>query len=269
MNLNITLNQKYKSFEQGFNVQLSGNLIILSGINGTGKSQLIDIISQREGYGSRKPIQAIVEIDGKSISRYDISRRSFKENVNVPELTQSSTDIVRNHRDQVWSAYSNYTLDFNNENLWDYKESCQRAKDILIKEYGEDKFKSKLITQINLQETLPSDFIWKSDDIFTNFVGELFFNYTIEIYHAQAEAGKNATKFDISSFPTPPWSQLNDLFLKLGFEYRFKQNYFVGKGFQINEQPFLYQLKKDGQIDESERRKLADLSEGEKARNNH
>ena len=57
---------------------------------------------------------------------------------------------------------------------------------------------------------------------------------------------------------------MNDLFSELGFEYRFKDNYYV-RGLQINEQPCLYQIQNQGSIDENEQRKLADLSDGEKA----
>lgn len=262
--LAIQLNQDYKSFKNGFNYSFSGDLIILSGVNGSGKSQLVDIISQREGYGSKKPISAIITLNDRQIARDDILRRSFKENVNVPELTYAGTETVRSHKDQVWNAYNNYRLDHNNENLWDYKESCEKSKKILIEEFGEEKFNSGRITQTDLRDKLPADFVWKSDDVFTNFIGELFFNYAVDVNDAEAEAGRSGNKFDPSSLPTPPWKQLNSLFLDLGFEYRFKENFFV-KSLQINEQPNLYQVKGDGTIDENEQRKLADLSDGEKA----
>lgn len=134
----------------------------------------------------------------------------------------------------------------------------------MIEKYGEQKFNNNQITETELKDALPLDFVWKSDDIFTNFIGELFFNYAVEVYDAQAKAGKLGKKFNPSLLFTPPWKQLNDLFSDLGFEYRFKDDYFV-TSFQINEQPRLYQVKSSGAIDESESRKLADLSDGEKA----
>ncbi len=263
--ITIQLNQKYKSFNNGFTATFEGDLIILSGVNGSGKSQLIDIISQRESHGSKKSINVNVLLNQAKITRNDILRRSFKENVNVPELTPAGTETVKSHKDQAWNAYHNYRLNYENENLWDYKESCEYAKKILLSKFDGQKFSSGQILQTEFTETLPNDFVWKSDDIFTNFIGELFFNYSTELYDAQAEAGRNGKPFDISVFATPPWKQLNELFSDLNFEYRFKDEYHIVKGFQLNEQPSLYQIKGDGVIDENERRRLADLSDGEKA----
>ena len=262
--LSIQLNQKYKSFFSGFSYDLEGDLVILSGVNGSGKSQLIDVVSQRESHGNRKAISAIIKLDDQQITRDDILRRSFKENINIPDLTHAGTETITSHKNNAWNAYNNYLLNYNDEHLWDYKESSVRAKQILIDKYGEQKFNSKQITQIDFKDVLPADFIWKSDDIFTNFIGELFFNYALDVYDAKARAGEDGKKFDPKSLSTPPWAQLNDLFTKLGFEYRFKGNYFV-KSLQINEQPCLYQVKNDGSVDENEPRKLADLSDGEKA----
>src|SRR3989339_118397 len=245
----VQLNQDYKSFKNGFNYSFNGDLIILSGVNGSGKSQLVDIVSQREGYGSKKPIAATITLDDKQITLNDVLRRSFKENVNVPELTHAGTETVRSHKDQVWNAYNSYRLNYTNENLWDYKKSCEKSKKILIEKFGEEKFNSGRITQTDLHDKLPTDFVWKSDDVFTNFIGELFFNYAVDVYDAEAEAGRSGNKLDSTSLPIPPWKQLNSLFFDLGFEYRFKENFFV-KSLQINEQPNLYQVKGDGTIDE-------------------
>jgi ABC-type lipoprotein export system ATPase subunit len=41
---NITLNEDCKSFKNDFTKELEGDLIILSGVNGSGKSQLMNII---------------------------------------------------------------------------------------------------------------------------------------------------------------------------------------------------------------------------------
>ncbi len=262
--LSITLTQNYKSFKNGFIANLKGDLIILSGINGSGKSQLIDIIAQRESHGNRKVISAAIKLDDAPITRDDILRRSFKENVNVPELTHAGTETITSHKNNAWSAYMNYLLDYNDEHLWDYKESSERAKKILVRKYEEQKFNKKQITQTELQDTLPSDFVWKSDDIFTNFIGESFFNYALDVYDAKAKSGEVGTRFNPSTLSEPPWKQLNDLFSTLGFEYRFKNDYFV-KNLQINEQPLLFQVKNDGTIDIGESRKLVDLSDGEKA----
>lgn len=260
----INLNQDYKSFKTGFSYSFHGDLILLSGVNGSGKSQLIDILSQRESRGNRKTINAEIFLDDQKITRNDILKRSFKDNINVPELTHAGTETVRSHQDQAWNAYHNYLLNPNDEHLWDYVTSCDEAKKLLIDKFGIEKFNSRQLQQNEVRDALPTNFVWKSDDIFTNFIGELFFNYASDVYDAEAEAGKSGVKFDSTSLPEPPWKQLNSLFSELGFDYKFKDNYFVKK-FQINEQPTLFQKKDDGTIDQNQERKLADLSDGEKA----
>lgn len=262
--LSIKLNQKYRSFESGFAGEFEGDLIIFSGVNGSGKSQLISIISQRDDHNKKQSIAATIILDQVPVIRDEIIRRSFKDNVSVPELTHAGTETIANHKNNAWNAYYNYLLNHNDQNLWDYNKSCKRAKNILIEKYGEQKFNNKQIVQTELKDALPSDFVWKSDDIFANFIGELFFNYALDVYDAQAKAGREGTAFNADILLTPPWKQLNDLFTELGFEYRFKENYFV-QSLQINEQPCLSPIKNDKTINENEPRKLADLSDGEKA----
>lgn len=42
--LEIQLSQKYRSFQNNFKTILEGDLVILSGVNGSGETQLFDII---------------------------------------------------------------------------------------------------------------------------------------------------------------------------------------------------------------------------------
>ena len=64
--ISLQLNQDYKSFQNGFNATFEGNLIILSGINGSGKSQLMNIISQKVVRGKKEVISASVILDDKT-----------------------------------------------------------------------------------------------------------------------------------------------------------------------------------------------------------
>lgn len=265
--LEIQLNQVFKSFPNGFKTTLEGGLIILSGVNGSGKSQLMDVISQRDSYGNREIISASVTLDGTKIEHTDILLRSFKQNINIPDLTHAGTQTVNSHKGQVWNAYYSYILDYNRKELWDYKESCVKAKKILLDHFGAEKFNNKKIEQQELQSTIPSDFVWKSSDVFTNSIGELFYNHALNVYHINSEIGQKALageKFEKPTLTEAPWKQLNDLFGLLSLEYRFKDNYFLDR-LEINEQPSLYQVNTGGTIDPSKKRKLADLSDGEKA----
>ncbi|MDR1832510.1 MAG: ABC transporter ATP-binding protein, partial [Fusobacteriaceae bacterium] len=59
--ISITLNQDYKSFKNGFHQELEGDLIILSGVNGSGKSQLMNIIY---GFQNDSVINRNILLDG-------------------------------------------------------------------------------------------------------------------------------------------------------------------------------------------------------------
>lgn len=77
--ISIKLNEKYKSFEKGFERELEGDLIVLTGVNGSGKSQLLDIIRT-------------LQVDNRSINSIIIavelfSARQNRENSGVTKLT--------------------------------------------------------------------------------------------------------------------------------------------------------------------------------------
>jgi len=79
-NLSITLNQDYKSFKGGFSSKIEGELIILSGVNGSGKSQIMDIVRQTDAVG--RTIDATIIVDETTIIKNNIIYKSFKDNIN-------------------------------------------------------------------------------------------------------------------------------------------------------------------------------------------
>lgn len=82
---------------------------------------------------------------------------------------------------------------------------------MLIEKYGEQRFRNRQITEQEFHEALPLNFIWKTNDIFTNFISDLFFNYAMDGYDAKAEAGENGSKFDSSVLPAASWTQLQKI----------------------------------------------------------
>ena len=70
--LSIKLNKKHKSFDKDFQYVLEGDLILLSGVNGGGKSQIIDIINGQQGRNANQKIESSITIDGENISTHDI-----------------------------------------------------------------------------------------------------------------------------------------------------------------------------------------------------
>ncbi len=262
--INIVLNEKYKSFDTNFETELEGDLIILSGINGSGKSQLMNIIYGKgdinTNNGRKKDISNAISIDGISIIYSNIEFKSFKDNINIPEIIKSSSTVINGSVDQAYQYYKSYGLSsLQNPQYKDTSELLIKLLGGLYhpekKDIPEDVFK-KIIRD--------NKFIWKSDDQFTDFIGNLFYIHATEIADGQQNAGKiDGPAFDPSTLGLAPWTELNELFKILKIDYRFKDNYDV-KFAELIETPLLFQIDSGGKIIETESRQLIDLSDGEK-----
>lgn len=262
--LHLKLNQAYKSFKVDFEQDFLGDLIVLSGVNGSGKTQLIDIIKGHISNDLNKKINRAISLDGVHIDDTVIAHKSFRDYSSIGELTGAQVGNLSAARDSIFSWYTSYRLDFNSASAHGYRDTVKRAKALLITKYGEEKFNTGTLTRDEIKDAIPRDFVLYQDDIFTNKVGEVFFNYVSLVHNKQAEAGGNGTRFDATTLPIAPWKELNDLFAKLNFGYRFK-DFYQRVNDEISEQPAIYAVKEDGAIDLAQQRSLSDLSDGEKA----
>lgn len=263
--ISITLNEKYKSFEQGFTAILRGNLIILSGINGSGKSQLINIIKGREQGDPEKGmghigINSNVLINGEVLDPKKIEYRSFKDNINLPEVVKSTSAISTSAVDQAYNLFTQRSLD--PVKRPNFASSCIQANLILKEKYGQV---DQTISELDFKTILrKNNFIWRNEDQFSDIIGVIFYNHAMAIAQGQQEAGKNAgPAFDPISIGIAPWTELNNLFNDLKLDYRFKDNYEMFHA-ELDETPSLYSIDEKGVIIENEKRTLKDLSDGEK-----
>lgn len=264
--IKIQLNEKFKSFEVGFKTELEGNLIILSGVNGSGKSQLMSIIYGDKGInphtGQRsKDLNRIITIDGNEINWKNIELRTFKDNISLPEIIKSSSHSFNTAVDQAYNDYKSNGLNpLYNAN---FSSSIEKAQKILGDIYDpntrnitEDKFKTIL---------RDANYIWEQDDVFTDTIGNVFFSHASKIAQGQQNAGKkDGPAFDPLTLGIAPWNELNELFKILNIEYKFKDNFEIKHG-DLTETPRLFQIDSIGNLIEEESRHLKDLSDGEKA----
>ena len=84
--LELRLSQDYKSFPNGFNTVLKGELVILSGVNGSGKTQLFDIIRGFHSGNRANVINHNLQIDGVMITSDQITHRSIRDLAGTPFL---------------------------------------------------------------------------------------------------------------------------------------------------------------------------------------
>jgi ABC-type cobalamin/Fe3+-siderophores transport system ATPase subunit len=168
--LTVQLNQLYKSFENGFQTTLEGDLVILSGVNGSGKSQIINIIS-----GFDQNIASVIKINGIEIRKEDVDFRSFKENIGISEITELSTGTNFDSANNAWICYKSYGLNASDPIVSQFSESCAEAKKILLQKFSEQELCVSGIKEPDFKTTLQNaGFVWRSGDKFTNTIGEMF-----------------------------------------------------------------------------------------------
>jgi len=261
--LEIQLNQEYRSFQNNFKTTLEGDLVILSGVNGSGKTQLFDIIRGFQKESRAAKVSRSVQIDGAPITEDHIAHRSIRDYANVSELTQGSARIIEDQLNNLWQWYQQYNLNPGANQVGPYIDACKRARELLVEKITEDRFNKKDILRDDFNAIF-EDFVLYQDDIFTNKIGEIFFRFTTDREQKIIDAYNSKIQFDEETLPPTPWARLNELLDKLKFGYKFKNNY-KNRNHALSEQPALFTVNSDGIINESERRTLQDLSDGEKA----
>lgn len=277
--LNIELKQNYKQFKAGSKYILEGDLIILSGINGSGKSQLIDILDRFQPTTQRissnvelkkHMIDAVIDIDGDKLERTDIFKRTFKENTDIKNTILPIPKNSLWNREEAWKTLSDYNL-WNND-ASEYSKSKAMVMKIL-KSHDISPIwtmtsvvNHKLnISKEQFEEILPDDFIWEKDDLFSNRIENLFFEFAAKRHDEQARLGRKNGGFDNDKYiENAPWTILNNIFEVLKFNYRFKRDYEFETP-NLKEIPMIYPVLNKGTIDEQSPRELSDLSDGEKS----
>ena len=289
--LEIDILKEYKSFKEGTHYSLVGDLIILSGINGSGKSQLLSIIANDTGnrgfnsaWGNPANNQKIISRNllqtdegAEPTTLEEVLLFSFRDNISLGnEFGSFSITCKQDYASAAWDYYCNNIVSSDNSfTSTRRKERFENGSLIfqdngtkhpswrsiiqlvqLIKEYypGEKAFH---LTQEELNAILPPSFIWRDENDIISQVGNLFYLACCERADQQIECSKSTDIFDNDEWlKTAPWTVLNQLFEDLAFKYRFKADYSYSTPI-MEENP---QLRDNTGI-----RSLMDLSDGEKA----
>ena len=142
-NIKIKFKQEYKSFKKDSEYEFEGRLNILSGINGAGKSQLLDCI---------KNDITNVYIDGIKILNRNIAKYSFRDNISLPSFGSYDYNITRQYNSCIINIYRNYISLYNQ-----YNQHKQNGSRFFEMNYGlpnDVSFDSFLETVINASITL-------------------------------------------------------------------------------------------------------------------
>ena len=126
--LEIKIIEEYKSYMSDTCYSITGDLVVLSGINGSGKSQLLKIIANNGNEKINRTINQILE-DGTSIQIENVLLYSFRDNIDLGnELGQFSVTFRNSNIDNAWNFYSQ-NLKYSKGDDWQNNKKTQRYKD--------------------------------------------------------------------------------------------------------------------------------------------
>ena len=235
--LKIEILNQYKLYQKDTVYDLEGDLILLSGVNGSGKSQLLNIISRvSSGKVERKITQMEDENREKVIN--NILLLSFRDNISLGnDFGHFLIDYWQSYATSAWEFY-NRNIKHVDNNILDRAKTEKFEKGTLI--YDDRGIKNvswrsilRLVELINdkyegnerfnlskeeIEKVLPTDFIWRNENDIIQQVGNLFYIACCDRVNKQIECSKSPKVFDNNEWlKTAPWTILNDLFEKINF----------------------------------------------------
>ena len=274
--IEVNIVDDFKAYKKGTKYSLEGELVILSGINGSGKSQLLKIIANNSKEHINREV-ILRDGDGNSVLLENIFLISFRDNIDLgDDFGNFSVTFQKNNAQMAWEFYRNNikhinssfqdasrtkkfkegTLIFDNKGIKNSSwRSIVKLVDLINKNYEGDKVFN--LSQFELEKIIPVDFIWRNENDLIELVGNLFYMACCERVDRQIACSETTEIFNNEEWlKTAPWTILNKLFADLKFKYRFKQDYSFNTPY-MEENP---KLRMDNSI-----RGLNDLSDGEKA----
>ena len=276
----IQFTMDYKSFKINTKYLLNGKLIIISGINGSGKSQLLESIMGN---------QTNVYINKCILSKKNIAMYSFRDNISLPTFGNYSYEIISAINNGIISFYNNMKYYYKVHNKDTFRDYCIQNLEIGISLKGNN-FNQNINKKVSASSIAKIfDYIYDStSEIWLNYTSEEVLNripndfiikfegeeiegitriFTEAVRSRAKERDKFADlneKFDNNKWlKNAPWTEINNLFEKMHFNYRFAEdfNYEIPN---LKNPPVLYAYEKEV-INRREIRQLNDLSDGEKA----
>jgi ABC-type multidrug transport system ATPase subunit len=277
MTIKFRFDEKYKSFEKGYEFELEGKLMIISGLNGSGKSHLLEYL---KGDKSKDMLLRNVLFDNESLrpemviikdvrDASDISHPNAS-GVNRHWLLEELYSVIK-EKDAYLSMAKLQAFSINPDSylggsfgggrgsslkdvIAKYKSTLPEIKDAITNFIELDPNKGE-ISETEFKTIFQNSDLLLDDDVFLLQMDATFTDYLIaendlegkiwgEIRLIQADyASTKLTPEDriikerevddlteqMKNFKNEraPWKKLNSLFEKLGFDYRFKEEYLL------------------------------------------
>lgn len=299
--IKIKFNQDYKSFKKDSEYILNGQLIVLSGINGAGKSQLLESIQQEF---------TDIYINNNKISHKNILKYSFRDNIKLPTFGAYDYNVVKNSNSAIVNIYNDLKNLYNNyintkKNYPnDYERMLGINKGTTFEEYCINSIDASILlkskknnfnqTSVNKQiskttivqiinslydsttenwlnltneeifQKIPDDFIIKFENDEVEGITRVFTEAARLRFLERNKYADTTEKFNNEEWlKKAPWTEINNLFEKLHFNYRFANDYEYEIPY-LKEEPKLY-VYENNQLNKLKVRDINDLSDGEKA----
>lgn len=297
--IKIKFIEDFKSFKKDSEYVFNGQLIVLSGINGAGKSQLLESIKQQI---------TNIYINGIKISHNNILKYSFRDNITLPtfgtydyDVTKNTNNAIINIYNNLKSLYNNY-INSKNNNPDNYEIQLGISKGTTFEEYcanniglsitlKKDNFnrasinkqisKATIIQIINsiydsnndnwlnlsneeVFQKIPNDLVVKFEDDEIEGITRIFTEAARLRFLERNKYADTTQKFDNEKWlKKAPWTEINNLFEKLHFNYRFATDYEYDIPY-LKEEPRLFAFE-NNEVNKLKVRNINDLSDGEKA----
>ncbi len=229
----VKIQHDRKSFKQGDEVSLEGPLVVMTGLNGAGKSHFFECI--KETFGAARTPYSQVFIDNILVSKKKIVLKSFKDILAVTSISQSTPANYNALKSQIWNLYDQIkTRRTTVERL--ETQNHDNAAGVIFSRLGNNFSLSKEQLDEKLDDYEDLIEIWQPDDHFnqTN-LADLFVSYLRDRdNYLKDNAGQRVqVKQAFEKLNLAPWSKINNTFEKLGFEYKFNDEYELTKGGEI------------------------------------
>lgn len=228
MTMNIKFEGKYKSIEKVEWMNIP-KLSVITGKNGSGKSQLLDIIKSgiiKKWENTLNPPSTFAEISGVEFRSEDLV--FLKGEWALNNLGAIGLKNVQQEREQLYNEFSSRQNNLRGLNAESIKQQRARYKknpdhtalldffDDLIEEH--QLFNGKTLAKDDFLNIIPNNILTDIRQQATNSnIGKIFYNYRLDLIEAKAN-GKSEENF-INENSEKPWIQINQLFADIDLPF--------------------------------------------------